>query len=192
MIMRSSAGSVTNHLDRLKEGEQAAVQLLWERYFERLIRLARGKLRKAPRLASQEEDVALSALASFFRAVENGRFPQLRNRNDLWQILVMLAHRKIHRLVRRKTPPTVAGLGMDELFLEVINHEPTPQEAVEVAEECERLLDQLKDSKLRALALWKLEGYTNEEIAEKLGCVPRTVERKLQAIRAIWEKENRT
>ena len=76
--------------------------------------------------------------------------------------------------------------------LELVNREPTPDEAFEVAEECERLLNQLKDPILRQLALWKLEGYTNEEIAKILGCVPRTVERKLRAIRDIWEKEKRT
>ena len=81
---------------------------------------------------------------------------------------------------------------MGELLLELVNREPTPDEAVEVAEECERLLNQLKDPKLRQVALWKLEGYTNEEIAKSLGCVLRTVERKLQAIREIWEKEKRT
>jgi DNA-directed RNA polymerase specialized sigma24 family protein len=143
-------------------------------------------------LAAYDEDVALSAFASFFRAVERHRFPNLRDRNDLWQILLMLAHRKIHRLFRRKTPQTVAGLGMGELLLELVNREPTPDEAFEVAEECERLLNQLKDPILRQLALWKLEGYTNEEIAKILGCVPRTVERKLRAIRDIWTKENRT
>ena len=191
--MRPSAGSVTSYLDRLKDGERDAVQLLWERYFRQLICLARSKLRNAPRLASQEEDVALSAFASFCRAAERDRFPRLRDRNDLWQILVMLARRKANRLIRsgHRRVPLIDGPGVAGFLLEIISREPTPQEAVEVAEECKRLLDQLRDSKLREIAVWKLEGYTNEEIAERLGCVPRTVERKLGAIRDIWAKENR-
>jgi len=188
--MGSRAGSVTVYLGQLKEGDPAAVQRLWERYFRRLIQLAHGKLRTAPRLAGQDEDVALNALDSFFRAVERDRFPQLRNRNDLWQILVMLTLRKTYRLIRRERHrvPVADGPGVAELLLKASDREPTPDEAVEFAEECERLLDLLNNSKMRQVALWKLEGLTNEEIAAKLNCVPRTVERKLHAIREIWTK----
>ena len=31
-----------------------------------------------------------------------------------------------------------------------------------------------------------MEGYTNEEIARELGCVTRSVERKLNVIRKAW------
>ena len=51
------------------------------------------------------------------------------------------------------------------------------------------MLDRLSDSILRTIAVWKMEGYTTEEIATKLGCVPRTVERKLQVIRRLWGDE---
>jgi hypothetical protein len=34
-----------------------------------------------------------------------------------------------------------------------------------------------------------MEGYTTEEIAAKLGYVPRTIERKLRLIRNLWENE---
>ena len=56
----------------------------------------------------------------------------------------------------------------------------------------ERLLGLLRDSQLlRAIAVWKWEDHTNEEIAAMLGCTTRTVERKLKAIRTIWNQENR-
>jgi len=191
--MRSRAGSVTVYLDQLKVGDPAAVQRLWERYFHRLIQLAHAKLRTAPRLAGQDEDVALNALDSFFRAVERDRFPQLHNRNDLWQILVMLTLRKTYGLMRRerRRVPLADGPGVAELLQTATDRDPTPDEAVQFAEECERLLDLLNNPKLRQVALWKLEGLTNDEIAEKLNCVPRTVERKLQAIRQVWQKECR-
>jgi DNA-directed RNA polymerase specialized sigma24 family protein len=67
--------------------------------------------------------------------------------------------------------------------------EPTPEFAALVAEECQRRLDSLGDAELRSVALWKMEGYTNDEIAERLGCVPRTVERKLRVIRGLWDQE---
>jgi DNA-directed RNA polymerase specialized sigma24 family protein len=72
---------------------------------------------------------------------------------------------------------------------EMLGNEPTPQLAAQVAEECVRLLDRLGNDTLRSVALWKMEGYTNEEIAAKLGCVRFTVDRKLQNIRQIWNDE---
>jgi IS30 family transposase len=58
-----------------------------------------------------------------------------------------------------------------------------------MAEECELLLDRLGSAELRLIALWKMEGDTTLEIAAKLRRAPRTVERKLRAIRTLWEKE---
>jgi len=36
-----------------------------------------------------------------------------------------------------------------------------------------------------------MEGYTNAEIAARLGCVETTVERRLKSIRRIWKHEER-
>jgi len=44
------------------------------------------------------------------------------------------------------------------------------------------------DGTLRAVALHKMEGYRNEEIAEKLHCTIRTIERKLARIRQKRER----
>jgi DNA-directed RNA polymerase specialized sigma24 family protein len=71
---------------------------------------------------------------------------------------------------------------------EVVGDEPTPEFAAQVAEEFQRLLDQLESAELRAVAIWKMEGFTNGEIAAKLGCVEGTVERRLRVIRTIWKK----
>ena len=57
-------GSVTHWFEELKQGDSAAAQALWERYFPELVRLARQKLRGAPRRAADEEDVAASAMKS--------------------------------------------------------------------------------------------------------------------------------
>ena len=72
---------------------------------------------------------------------------------------------------------------------QILSREPTPEFAAEVAEQCQRLLARLGDRDLESVALWRMEGYRNDEIADKLGCTPRTVERKLRIIRGLWEKE---
>src|SRR5262249_10982176 len=84
--------SLTTLIRLLPPGDAAAAQPLWERYFERLVAFARGKLHGVSRRAADEEDVALSAFHSFCRAAQ--RFPRLNDRDDLWQVLVMLTARK--------------------------------------------------------------------------------------------------
>jgi DNA-directed RNA polymerase specialized sigma24 family protein len=66
---------------------------------------------------------------------------------------------------------------------------PTPAEAALMNEALEHRFQMLKDPELRRIALWKLEGYTNPEIAAQLQCTVRTVERKLERIRAYWETD---
>jgi DNA-directed RNA polymerase specialized sigma24 family protein len=200
----SSPGSVTIWIDLLKAGDRDAAQPLWEGYFRKLVSLARKKLRATSRRAADEEDVALSAFDSFCRAAECGRFPQLEDRHDLWQILVMLTARKAADLRKHEqrqkrgggavldeaalagpsSSPT-EGAGLDQFM----GAEPTPAFAAEVADECRRLLDQLGDDKLRKVALLKMEGFTDQEVAVQLKCGLRTVERKLERIRHRWEKE---
>jgi RNA polymerase sigma factor (sigma-70 family) len=196
----SSAGSVTAWIGRLKAGEAAAAQQLWERYFRRLVALARSKLQATPRRAADEEDVALSAFDSFCRAAQHGRFSRLTDRDDLWPLLVVLTLRKARRLARAERRRKRGGgavldeaalsgpAGGEPAFDQVLAREPTPEFAAQVAEGCRALLDRLGDADLRAIALLKMENYTTEEIAARLGCVPRTVRRRLQRIRSIWEK----
>jgi DNA-directed RNA polymerase specialized sigma24 family protein len=197
----SADGSVTHWLELLPGGDPEAVQKLWELYFHRLVRLARKRLRHAPRRVADEEDVALSAFDSFCRGAEQGRFPQLADRDDLWQLLVVLTARKARILIHHenrqkrgggKVQDEAALAGEDEAeppLEQVLGREPTPEFAAEVAEECRRLLECLGDAELRALALWKMEGYTNDEIARMLGCALRTVERRLKVIRTLWSHE---
>ncbi len=200
--MRADA-SVTWWIDRLKEGDPDAAQKLWERYFRRLVGLARKKLRAAPRRAADEEDVALSAFDSFCRGAEQDRFPQLHDRLDLWQLLVLITARKALDLAQHERRqkrgggavldeaalPRLADSSAQEGLEQFEAPEPTPAFAAQVAEECRRLLERLDTPELRSVALLKVEGYSNEEIAAQVGCGLRTVERRLRLIRNIWEQE---
>ena len=101
----SSPGSMTYLIDQLKAGDRAAVQPLWERYYPRLVALARKRLQGSSRRVSDQSYVATDAFDSFCRAAEAGRFPSLKDRDDLWSLLVMIAARKAADLVtynRRK------------------------------------------------------------------------------------------
>ncbi len=192
---------VTLWIGRLSEGDEAAVQVIWERYFEKLVRLARRRMDKAPRRVADEEDVALSAIQSFYQGARAGRFPQLNDRQDLWKLLVTITVRKVFAQMKRQRAAKRGGGAVrgESIFLrndnpdeinglaQRLGQEPTPELACQVAETCGLMLGQLEDQELRQIALLKMEGYSNQEIAAELECVVRTVERKLARIRQKWE-----
>jgi DNA-directed RNA polymerase specialized sigma24 family protein len=178
----ASEGSVTRWLGQLQAGDPAAAQQLWQRYFQRLVVLARKKLRGSPRRVADEEDVALSAFESFCRRAEQGRFPQLLDRDDLWRLLVLLTTRKASHQQRDQQrqkrgggvtiQSETCGASEDGAILEqIVSREPTPEFAAQVAEECQRLLRKLDNPQLEAVALARMEGYSVEEIAEHRGIV---------------------
>ena len=185
-----SEGSVTCLLAPAQAGNPAAVQQLWERYFRRLVGLARQRLHGAAPAGGDAEDVALSAFTSFWRNAERGRFPQLADRDGLWRLLVVFTARKAARLVRdeRHQPQAPRGEAAPDLE-ELLSRAPTPEVAAQLAEDYRRLLDSLGDRVLESVAVWRMEGLRVEEIAARLGYAPRSIKRKLQTIRAIWEQE---
>src|SRR5262249_23475126 len=159
---------------------------LWENYFHQLVKLARDKLRALPRRVADEEDVALSAFDSFCRGAEQGRFPRLADRHDLWQVLLVITQRKAIDLIqhegREKPACRKAQPGDGPPGAALAGREPDPAFAAQVAEECQRLLGVLPDD-LRLLAVRKMEGHTNVEVAGLLGWSLAKVERRLRLIR---------
>lgn len=192
---------ITEWLQGLKGGHPAAPGKIWQAYFLPLVGMARLHLRGLYAGAADEEDVALSAFDSFCTGAAEGRFPQLDDRDDLWQLLLLLTARKAANLRRhehrqkrgggRVVPASVLAGDSDagDAFAEVMGREPTPELAAQAAEECRRLLDGLGEDKLRQVAVAKMEGLTNAEVAGRLGWSLATVERKLALIRRLWEEE---
>ena len=146
----------------------------------------------------------LSAFDGFFRGVEQKRFCRLDDRDDLWQVLVMLTDRKTvdhrrHELAAKRGGGTVRGGSVfadhqaDEShqpgLSQVIDNEPTPEFAAQCTEQLEQLLASLGDDTLSRIALAKMEGYTNDELVRNMGMSLRSIERKLRVIRRAWQEE---
>jgi RNA polymerase sigma factor (sigma-70 family) len=198
-------GSVTQLVARLRSedpdlGDEAA-RRLWERYLPRLLTLARSHLDRRIRVLQDEEDVIQSMGRSFFNRLRRGDF-DLGDRDALWALLVTITLNKVcnaadhhfaaKRDIRRKQPLPSSDQSRSDaphepLALEVA--EPTPAEAAALNEVLERRLQDLPEPDLRQVAVMKLEGYTNHEIAEAMKCSERSVERKLNLIRRRWEDD---
>jgi DNA-directed RNA polymerase specialized sigma24 family protein len=190
--------SVTVWIESLKAGDPGAAEKLWRRYFEGLVRLARDRLHGVPKAVADEEDAALSAFDSFVRGAACGRYPRLDDRDDLWRLLVVITERKaIDQAQRERRQKRGGGKNrgtpergdVDREGRGRAGLEPTPEFAAMAADECRRLLGLLRDQTLRRLALLRMEGYTNQEMADRLGCSLRTVARKLELIRRTWLAE---
>jgi DNA-directed RNA polymerase specialized sigma24 family protein len=198
--MNSSYSSVTEWLMDLKRGGDRGAQQLWERYYVELISAAHRKLGRLPHRAEDAEDVATMAFTAFFRGVEQQRFPKLDDRDDLWQVLLMVAERRAADVVRRENAER-RGAGMIRCEAEldqgvsttgraagidgVPGPSPTPETIDGLAAGIRERWEALGDENLGRIALDKLQGYTNLEIAERTGIALRSVERKLQLIKSI-------
>jgi RNA polymerase sigma factor (sigma-70 family) len=196
-------GSVTRLVQDLRSDNEtvrsAAAQLIWGRYFRALLELARENLDRRVRRREDEEDVLQSMFKSFCLRQHRGEF-ELTDRDALWKLLVLITlrkacnvahrHRRGVRDVRREHAASSAAddeSGCPRWALEQMEATaPSPAEAAMLNEALECRLQALSDPELRQIAVWKLEGWTNAEIGERLGYVERTVERKLGRIRSKW------
>ena len=179
--------SVTRLIRAVQDGSDSAVRPLLEAYFNRLVHLARKRLQNLSGLGGYDEDVALRSFHSVYQRLRDPARPlDLSGRDDLWRLLATRTISRAIDLIRRHRSGEVPG---DQDVALLLARDPTPEEAAEMADECRRLLDSLPEPELCQIALWKVEGCTNEEIAARLDCVPRTIERKVSRIRLLWKHE---
>ncbi len=191
--------SVTAWIGALKDGHDLASRKLWEKYFGQLVRVAARRLGSSARRIADEEDVAVSVFDSLCRGAAAGRFKQLQDRDDLWKLLSAIAGMKAADQVRRQTAKkrggttlrgesVFEGVGGDSIhgLGQLADAEPSPEFLAIMDEQQQAMFAALPEESQRAVATLRFEGYSNEEIANRLGMSLRTVERKLKVIREIW------
>lgn len=194
-------GSVTLFCQRLETGSRGewelAAQAIHSRFLDRLRHLAHQNLCPSLRKRVDAEDIAQSVFKSLFLRLRDGRLV-VENREDLGALLVSMTLRKVRRAVtyhiqqkRRFTREQPFPDDPDEWDAELFQKafqatDPSGDLAVQMADDLQNRIQQLGDQRLAEVAVWKLEGNTTEEIAEKCGCSPRTIERKLLLIRKKW------
>ncbi len=147
---------------------------------------------------ADEEDIVLSAMKSFCIGIRDGRFPELSSREGLWRLLLTITLRKLadkknydsrsKRDVARLQNTESERETQDDEIHAFISREPNPEVAAECAEQIGHLLESLEHADLKNVALMKMEGYTNIEIANEVKCSITSIERKLRTIRSIWSQ----
>ena len=203
--MNRDDGSITHWIHEIQHGNREAAGELWQRFFSKMVARARIQLRTTNRRAADEEDVALSAFESFYRSAEEGKFPDLADRESLWRLLVRITANKVvdqqkkqGRLQRgggKVRGESVFRNQFGEHFdalAQVVGNEPTPEFIAVMHEQFERLMSVLDDAELAEMAIAKMQGYSVQEISEKTNRSVRTVERRLQLIRTKFERVGRS
>jgi DNA-directed RNA polymerase specialized sigma24 family protein len=180
-----------------------AARQIWEQFSNRLLGLVRRHLDERVRRRADEDDILQSMYKSFCLGRRDAA--PLASRDDLWRLLVHITLCKVANAARHNQAacrdvrrewvgwkPDADGDGPTSAMLELMDrHEPTPDEALALADELEGLLSPLSQD-LRKIALWKLEGYTNREIAGMIERTERSVELKLNIIRGRLEGRARS
>jgi RNA polymerase sigma factor (sigma-70 family) len=200
----SSAGSVSAWIEQLKAGDEAALGKLHTRYWPYLVGLARRKLRHAPRRVADEEDVAQQAFWGFYQSLRAGRLPRLTNRHELLALLSHItacqaANELKHELgVQKRGSGRVRGESALDAAADssqagtrgleqVADADLSPQEQIMLNDCYQHYVSELPEH-LRNFAELYLAGLTHQEIADRLGCTERTVDRKMALILAHWQR----
>lgn len=193
----SNEKSVTQMIAKLKDGDEQAAQAIWEGFFHRVCGLANKKLGAASKRAHDEEDIALSAINALCTGAKEGKFRQLENRDDLWQLLCMLTSRKAALAWRKQqnkkeVGESIIGFGTEEERMtldQFVQGAPDQNYLDSLTATSSELMAGL-DERLRQVALLKLRGFSNQEIADQLQRSVKSVERYLQTIRKKWNDQS--
>jgi len=187
-----SHDDVVQRIEQLVDGDPHAAHWLVDRYYDKLVELAKKRLGAMPQRIADDEGAVISAFRSFFSGVRVGQFPRLDNSDDLWKLLATLTARKAIAQIRhhwRKRGE--AGKICDRSSIEgLASREPTPDEAAAFLEECQARIDALPDDRLREIVLLRLEGWDTGEIADRLKVHRRTVQRKLTLVERAWSEQS--
>jgi RNA polymerase sigma-70 factor (ECF subfamily) len=188
----AASDSFTDVMARLRAGDQAAVREVFERFVDKLIRLARGQFDAVLRRKVDPEDVVQSAYKSFFLRYEAGKL-EVESWSNLWGLLTMITMRKCldqvqyHRAQCRDVQREAAAQADAPPWWEAVAREPTPQEAAILVETVEQLLRDL-DEKERPILELSLQGYSSQEISQQLGFAERSVRRFRERLRKRLER----
>ena len=188
--------NISDWIEGAKDGQSHAANQLWQHYFDRLVQTVRQQLLGQNRAISDEEDIVLSVFNSFYAAAQQGRFPELSDRNGLWGLLLSMAARKGIDKRRRDQRQRRGGTHRvqslhetPETLIETIGNEPSPEMVLMMQESMERFFSHLGVGQLREVAVAKLEGHSNAAIAKRFECSERTIERRLHLIREKCHQE---
>jgi RNA polymerase sigma-70 factor (ECF subfamily) len=192
----STSGSDPRHLiEQWQSGSETAAQQIFDKYVERLLVLARWHISEKLRSRIDPEDVVQSVFRTFFLRVRNDRFT-FDEADDLFKLLTRITLHKtlrqvaFHRAARRN-PAREAAKGNDDQdqIMQILDTEPDPETVVAFTDQLKTFLTKFSPQEQEIIEM-RLQGYTSEDIAQKLGTYDRKVRRILERVHAVALQDN--
>lgn len=186
-MCQHESGSVSRLIGNVREGQEAAIQEIVERYIERIKLLARKHVGRNPQVGT-DEDVAMQAMKSAIMGLSDNRFPDVKDREGFWSLLSRITTNKAINEYKRWSAKK-RSTPLDQRDTMDLFEGPTfpPDMLLQAEDAITQIVESLEDAKLREIVWMKVEGYSNDEVAEKLGVSRRTIERKLNLILREWQ-----
>jgi RNA polymerase sigma-70 factor (ECF subfamily) len=191
----AASDSFNDVMGRLRAGDEAAAREVFQRFVRQLVSLTRRQFDAVLTRKVDPEDVVQSAYKSFFLRYGEGRL-EVGDWDNLWSLLTLITLRKCldrvkyhhaaGRDVRREAAPRPDAEGA-EAWWEAVAREPTPEEAAVLGETVEQLLRDL-DADDRPILEMSLQGYTTQEISQRLDLAERSVRRLRERVRKQLER----
>ncbi|MDB4370779.1 ECF-type sigma factor [Mariniblastus sp.] len=193
---------VTIWIEQVRQSDDEAIKRVWQHFADGLQEYARGKIHPKTRRVYDEQDAVQSMFLSLCQGLKADRYPDLQNRDNLWRLMLVMTGRKISKRHRfdRQLKRDNRRLLTDSYFVQNSQDrnspnqyppaaEPTPELLAEFADTSSALIEALGTDNLKDVALLRIEGLDDCEIASRLQCSRSTVQRRLVMIRKIWEVE---
>ncbi len=179
-------------IQRLRQGDPQAAELLFVHYAQRLTRLAEQHLSRALAGKVDGEDIVQSVFRTFFVRCGRGEF-QIDSSAQLWRLLMKITLTKARAKGRYHTAGQrdvgAEQRGGDIWLAEALAHEPGPAEAAALVDEIEALLRGFPPAYAQVLGM-RLEGHAVSEIAGRVGVSRQTVYRILNLLQQRLAKSN--
>ena len=191
--MQQEPGSITHWLSKLQAGQSEAAEPIWIRYQAKLVSIATQQLAENPDRSVDGEDLVQSSFGNVCLAVQNGKYPDIDNREDLWGLLYIATVNRVREHYRElralKRFHISSSQAIDPSILAYLQ---TPFAEAQAADLLEYLLSRLDledpSHLLRQIALLYLDDHSASSIAKRLHKRKTSVLISLRLIRSIWQE----
>jgi hypothetical protein len=190
-------GSVALAIAKYQQGDDSELGRIVFAFHAQLLTKANNKLRKSPNLRSltDAEAAVSSAMGSYWKAVKNGRYRDMKHSNELLGLLVTTVERKAGRQIRRNMSGKAGGgrvLNEPAGGLDPEGREPSPLDAAIEAESITQMEvvikkwhEYMSQKGLLDIASLVLEGGGYRQLVENLNMSEAKARRMITTVKAL-------
>lgn len=196
-MTKNTIGSVSNWILGARQGDPVAIEEIVSRYLARVANCAQSMLAADEQRIRDGQDIATDVLMKMASELSSGQHQQLRDRNDLWVLLISIVNEQV--VQNRNDWQQRNGVPQELTLTDYLSHCDQDLELLlskgnkygslqAILDRMDDLIALVKDQQSKEVALLKLQGYSNRDIGARLGLVAKTVDRKVSKIISRWKQ----